>query len=978
MVAVHVLGPFELRGVDDEVVPVGSVLRCKLLGALVLHRGAVVSPEGLAELLWAEDLPANPANAVQTHVARLRRLLPTGVVLATEPGGYRLRVEPADLDVARFEALLADADREGDHRARSELLGAALQLWRGAPYAELDHPSVLPEVARLSEARLTALERRAEALVAAGQPDEAVAVLQALAVEAPLREGPVALLMRALVALGRQGDALRAFARLREALRDELGIDPSPELRALEGQVLAQDLDGPPRPAAPSGSGPPAGAAPSPHDREPGLPSSTFVGRGAELDQVAALLEDRRVVTVHGPGGVGKSRLARHAAARVAHRYPDGVTLVDLSTVRIAERVREAVAVALRLELRGEEPLDEHLREVLAVGRRLLVLDGCEHLIDEVAMLVEEVVTTTTSTDVLVTSREGLRVDGEHIVRLGPLPQPDATALFVDRMRAAGHPPPDSEGLELVAQVCEQLDRLPLALELAAARAPTVGLTGLAAGLDRRFELLRGGRRTAVPHHRSLREVVQWSYEMLGPLEREVFRRFAVFAGSVGVDDAVAVIADGEVPAAVVRATLPDLADRSLVVTVPWDDGTAYRLLDTLRAFGRDVLAPDEAALRERHVAWALQLCDAATAGQRGPDEARWARRIDLHLADLLQAHRWLGERGDLEGQLALTAVLARHALFRYRLDIARLVERTVLEHGSAPHPCAPEVLGAAGTIAWQRGRFAEAEELGRQAIAVAELVGDPLAARFGHDVLANVALFRGDAERGRREAERVIELSAAADDPVGQLGGYVDLVLTHSYAGDDAAADAAEAGAGALAAGIQAPLWQGWYAYIQGERRITSDPERAARHLEEAVALAEATDAPFLAGVARHTLVTTAARRLDPSAAVASFLPLVEHWHRTGAWNQLWVAVRGLVEALTRLGSHREAALLLGAHEASARAPAFGTDQVLLDEVRARLAAALGDDLDAALAEGAALGDDGAVALALEAARGAHGERAG
>jgi predicted ATPase/DNA-binding SARP family transcriptional activator len=961
VVAVRVLGPFELRGPDDEVVAVGSTLRCKVLGALVLHRDAVLTPEALAELVW-DDPPANPANAVQTHITRLRRVLPPAVALATEQRGYRLHVEAADLDVARFERLLAEAEAEQDPMARSELLGAALGLWRGTPYPELDHPSVLPEVARLSEARLSAVERRAAALLAAGSADDAVAVLQALVVEAPLREGPVALLMRALVGVGRQGDALRAFARLRGALAEELGIDPSPELRALEAQVLAQELEVVPLPLPAAGGARPSG---------PALPASTFVGRDAELDAAAGLLASHRVVTLHGAGGVGKSRLARHVAVAVADRFPDGVTLVDLSAVRVAERVREAVAVALRLELRGEEPLDQHLLEVLSVGRRLLVLDGCEHLVDEVAGFVEEVLAAAAGTCALVTTREALRVDGEQVVRLGPLEPAAAAALFVDRMRAAGHPEPDDEAHDLVAQVCERLDLLPLAIELAAARAPTVGLAGLLAGLDHRFELLRSGRRGGVSHHRSLREVVEWSYDLLEPVEREVFRRFAVFAGAVALADAVAVIADEDLPPSVVRAVLPDLVDRSLVVTVPWLDGTAYRLLDTLRAFGREVLGPDEGGVQARHVAWALQLVEEVTAGQRTADEARWARRVDLVLADLLQAHRWLGEGGDVGGQLTVTAALGRHSMFRYRLDIARLIERTIAESGHVVHPATPEVLGCGGTVAWQRGRFAEAEELSRRALEMAEAVGDPLAARFGRDVIANVAMFRGDTERARAEAEAVIALSTSAGDGATSLGGYVDLVLTLAYAGDDAGADEAEARAAVLVEEMDAPLWRGWYAYVCGERRAPSDPATAARLLEEAVAMAQSTGSPFLAGVARHTLVTTAARSLEPAEAVAAHLPVVEHWHRSGAWNQLWVALRSLIGALARLGRHREAALLLGAHEASPRAArAFGPDQRLLDEARQRLQAALGEDLDRALAEGAALGDDRAVALALDAMR--------
>ena len=966
MLAVRVLGPFELHDPGQGRIDVGSTLRCRVLGALVLRRGAVVSPEALAELVWPEDAqPANPAGAVQTHVARLRRILPPVVTLATEGRGYRVEVEPAHLDVDRFEALLRSAADDPDPGDRAEQLTTALGLWRGVPYVELEHPDVAAEAARLAELRLSAMERRAVALWDARRPDEATTALQALVAEAPLREAPVALLMRYLVASGRQSDALRAYTRLRVDLAEELGIDPSPELRALEGHILAQapPAVGPP-PSIPSSS-PPA-------VRPVALPASSFLGRQDELATVAELLEAQRVVTLHGPGGVGKTRLARHAAAAVAARYPEGVTLVDLSAVGRAGGVREAAAVALRLELRGGQDLDEHLRQVLSVGRRLLVLDCCEHVIDEVAAWVEQLVAATAGTDLLATSREPLRIDGEHLVRLAPLTPDQAVRLFTDRLRAAGAPAPDVAERAAIAALCEALDRLPLALELAAARAPTVGLQGLLEGIDRRFELLGRGPRSAAAHHRSLRDVVEWSYALLTPEEQAVFRAFAFFAGPVELDTAVAVIADGrQLDEGVVRGILPDLAERSLAVRVDGDGAPAYRLLDTLRAFGRELLDDEVAVLRERLLDWVRRFAAEADVGQRGRDEQRWARRIDVQLADLVQAHRWLDEAGDVDGVLALTAVLGRHAVYRYRVDVAHLIDVTIARHGDVVSADTAHVLGCGGTIAWQRGRFGEAEELARRALEVAERCDDPLAARYGHDVLANLALFRGDADRSRAEAAIVIDRSVAAGDPVLQLSGMVDLILASIYAGDDDAADAAEAEAAVVTEDMGTPLWRGWFAYLLGERRARTQPDAAVPHLEAAVALAESTDARFLAGVARHTLVTTEARRLAPAEAVAAFRPLIDHWHRSGAWNQLWVAVRGLIEALARHGWHREAALLLGAHEASERSsPPFGADAETLAQVRADLAAALGPALEGALAEGAALGDDRAVALAYDVVR--------
>jgi predicted ATPase/DNA-binding SARP family transcriptional activator len=969
MVAIGVLGPLELRGDDGAPVRVGSGRQRRLLAALALHAGAPVASGLLAELVWGAELPADPAAALQTNVARLRRLLPACVRITTTPDGYRLVADRSALDACAFTDLLAAVTTADEPQARLARLAAALRLWRGDPFPELDHPSVAAETARLGALRADAVEQQGAALLAAGRAGEAVVALEGLAMAEPLRESAVAGLMRALVAAGRQADALAAYARLRARLTTDLGLEPGPELRALQQQVLRQELgcDG----AGEAGPARPRPAAPR-------VPISSFVGRDADVARVARTLVTGRVVTLTGPGGVGKTRLARHVAAAVAGRYDDGVLVVEFADGGAAD-VEPALAAALRVPDAGAGPLVDRIVEVLAVRRRLLLLDNCEHVAAEVALLVEAVTAGTTGVDVLATSREPLRVDGEVVLGVDPLGAEPAARLLVDRMHAGGQDPVrEAEPAELVAEVCRRLDGLPLALELAAARAASLGLRGLLDALDRPLDALRGGRRTAGSRHRSLREVVRWSYELLDAEQRGLFARLSVFAGSVEHDAVVAVCGDAD--------ALPDLVQRSLVVRHPGEPAR-FGMLETLRAFGRSLLAADPvaAALRARHAEWALRLAEEIRAARRGPDEVVLARRFDTHLAELRRAHAWLCDNGPMADLLRLSVLFGELGFLRARLDLVRMAERSLAAAGvpepgvddfappGAAHPLVPRLLGLVAHSSWQRGDLAAAEARARQAIAAAEAAGDPAAASEGYAALGSVAGFRGDLVGQRRYDLRALELGRAAGDVEAQVMPLADLVLNAAYAGDDTAAGRYEAELVDLAARVGSASARAWTCYVCGERRAERGDPNAARYLTEAIAAAEEVDAAFVAGVARHTLLTSVARAAagDPVAALPQFGPLLDHWHALGAWTQLWIAMRALTETLSRAGRHREVALLLGAERASSTAaPQYGTDSARTKLAEKAARRALGRGFADLLAAGAALGDSGALALARRLTR--------
>ncbi len=975
MIAVGVLGALVLAGPDGPVV-VGSTRQRRLLSALVaLPDGATT--DQLADLVWGDAGhrgPADRAGAVQTNVARLRRLLPPGVRIDTTPTGYRLAAARDRVDVSAFVDGLEAAARAGDATGRLAVLEEALRLWRGRPFAELDHAGLAPEVARLEQLHSDALEQRARALLETGRIGPAIAAAEALVATEPLREGPVEVLAAALAAAGRPAEALDALRRMRRRLGAELGLDPGPGLQAVEQRVLEQDIVAPavPEPRLPT-------------DPVPGLPVSSFVGRADDLRRVVALLP-RRVVTVCGPGGVGKTRLARHAVAEVHGRYPDGTVFVELGAGGPGD-VEPAVAAALRIADSGEGSLRERIVSVLAVRRGLLVLDNCEHVADEVAELAEAVCLGVPGVDLLLTSREPLRVDGEQVLRLAPLQPADARRLLADRMAAAAsgrHRPEDDDAL--AAELCHRLDGLPLALELAASRAASMGLRGLLdtlaepAQLD--LDVLRGGRRTAGPRHRSLRDVVEWSYGLLDEEQRRLLVQLGTFAGAVDEAAVRAVCGDA--------AALPDLVDRSLVECVEGTDGrpARYGMLGTLRSFSRARLATDHAAaeLRSRHAAWAVGVAAEIARERRGPGEAAAVRRFDELLPDLRRAHAWLAEAGRLEDLLQLGVLMGELAWQRCRIDLVRLVERTLEVAGVGPgrpvtgpvsgSAAAARLLGLLATIDWQRGALAAAETRARHAIGTAEAAGCETAAAIAHEALANVHSFRGDLAQARAAGERAATLAVADGDEEWALIARVDLLLVAAYGGDRTGADVHEAAAVALAERLGSPSARAWCAYGRGERAAEAGDRSAADHLTAAVRAAESVDAVFVAGVARHTLLTSSVRDAgDPERALAGLHRLVDHWHRAGAWTQLWVAVRAVVETLARLDRHEEAVQLLGALRASARATRpFGADATREERVERAARAALGPRFEAALATGAALGDEGAVALARRLTRPAGG----
>ncbi|WP_084961272.1 BTAD domain-containing putative transcriptional regulator [Thermoactinospora rubra] len=691
---VEILGAARADGAQ-----VGGPRLRRLLVLLALEAGRIVPAARLVDGLYGERPPDDAANALQSQVSRLRRLIGREVV-EFHPAGYRLAVDPLDVDAHRFRHLAAEgaaALARGDAGRAAGLLREALALWQGPP--EAPEPLVAP----LQEVWLSAVEDRVQADLELGRHRDLVSELRELVERHPLRERLRAQLMRALHGSGRQAEALAAFEEGRRVLDEELGVQPGAELAGAHLDVLR--------------------AEPAPSRARRGLRAqlTSFVGRGEDLARVGALLERSRLVTLIGAGGAGKTRLAVEAAERA----PGDVCVVELAPVLHDDGVPAAVLDALGIReatlgarTGGPEPpaLDPAERLVTALAERklLLVLDNCEHVIGAAAELADLLLAACPGLRVLATSREALGITGEAIhpvapLRLPPPGAPDpldfpAVRLFADR--AAAVVPGfavDAATAPLVTQVCRALDGLPLAIELAAARLRTLSLAELAARLDDRFRLLSRGSRTALPRHQALRAVVAWSWDLLDADEQAMARRLTVFVGGATIEAAERVCG---LPAEV----LLSLADKSLVEVV---DGR-YRMLETIRAYCAEHLAEagEVEDVRRAHARWCLALAEAAEPHLRRAEQLEWLRRLDEERDDLHAALRWAIDSGDAELGLRLTAALACYWWLRGHRGVSAALATELLERvGEPPEGRWEEFVTCVLVAGWSGGTPPRAEE---------------------------------------------------------------------------------------------------------------------------------------------------------------------------------------------------------------------------------------------------------------------------
>lgn len=620
-VQVRVLGAVELLRDSGEVVSIpGSNMR-GLIALLALDAGHAVSPERIVNSLWAERV-ADGTNVMHVTVSKLRRLL-AGVsepdCIVTGPGGYLLRIAADDVDALRFEALISRARQASDAPALvADVLGEAVAMWRGPPLGGVpDTDAMNAARSRLEELQRGAVEDLVDAQLARGDHRRLVAEVEAHVAAEPLRERRWAQLIRALYGSGRQAEALRAFGRARDRLIDEIGVEPGPELRRLEAAVLAHDA------SVLGAPGPSVGEAAIGDDfRRSGnirYPISSCVGRADDVAALPPLLGRHRLVTLTGPGGVGKTRLAQEASIGMKDNVPDGVWWVELASARSESDAVAAVQRALRMDSGSSDAAAalSAVTTVLSNREAVLVLDNCEHLLGAIASTVEELLGRCGNVRILATSREGFGIPAEVIYPVGPLAPADAIELFEARL--TGQIEVTATAADEIEEICERLDRLPLALELAAARTRHLRLADILARLTDRFDLLRDGSRTAPEHQQNLRAVAAWSYGLLDDAERTVFERLSVFADGATLSAARHVCAaHGVIPEDVERV-IERLIDKSLVVADRAGPQTRFRMLQTLGDYARECLdtnADRENALRA-HAAWVRALAASVRFGSR-------------------------------------------------------------------------------------------------------------------------------------------------------------------------------------------------------------------------------------------------------------------------------------------------------------------------------------------------------------------------
>ncbi len=603
------LGPLDVVEAGRTLALGGNKPRALLL-VLLLARGEVVSRERLIEELWAGDAPQGAEITLRSHISRLRAVLGAERLLQRAPG-YVLAVAPDDLDATRFERLAGEGRTtlaDGSPAEAAELLREALGLWRG-PVA-CDVVGLLPvqgEAGRLEELRMEALEERIDADLQLGREHELIGELKLLVGDHPLREGLWAQLMLALYRCGRQAEALAAYAEARMVLIDRLGLEPGSRLRDLQQAILRQELpvDVPPsrlpragRPAALTGL------------RSVPVALTSLVGRSEQLHEVLGALRDHRLVTLTGIGGVGKTRLAQ----AVADAHSGGVAWVDLAPLSEEALIGATVARVLGLTEAPHGDAAAIVAKALGDADLLLVVDNCEHLIDEVARLLETWLGSCAGLRVLATSREPLRVPGELVSAVPPLQVtaggdglPDAARLFAERARMAGATLElTNETTQEIGSICRHLEGIPLAIELAAARVPSLGVPQIVDALDQVLGILTAGSRTAPTRHRTLERSIAWSHALLDGRERALFRRVAVFVGEFSPASAIAVCAGAPIEPDQMLELLAALVEKSLLQPTLRDGRARYRLLDVVRQFARGQLATADEThdVHSRHATW--------------------------------------------------------------------------------------------------------------------------------------------------------------------------------------------------------------------------------------------------------------------------------------------------------------------------------------------------------------------------------------
>jgi predicted ATPase/DNA-binding SARP family transcriptional activator len=794
-VKVGILGHLTIDA-EDGGSTVGAPLQRALLCLLALHAPRPVPVEQILGGLWGEDPPSSARKVLQGYISALRRALPTGVI-ETVPAGYALRVGRDDVDAQAFEDSVSDGRtlrEEGQLSEAANRLSSGLALWRGRPIPELsDHLIGLNAATRLEELRRTAEEDLFGLRLDLGEHIELVSELEYAVAAEPLRERRWGQLMLALYRSGRQAEALRAFRRLTSTLDTELGIAPSAELSHLEESILLQkpELDWAPTAGAQRAPTRTSGGQSGRRHNLP-APVSSFIGRARDVEHVAELLHTTRLLTLTGPGGAGKTRLALQVASRREEERQNGVWFADLAPIDDGGLAAQVIADALGFRPRSDRPVLEHLCEYLKDRDLLLVVDNCEHLIDSVDLIdsvaytVEQLLTSAPGLTVLATSREPLLINGETQLEVRPLEVPldldrghaaaiwsaEAVQLFVERAHARRPDLDLGEEAPVIGEIVVRLDGLPLAIELAAARIGMLPASEILRGLEDRFEVLRNGPRTVL-RHTSLEATLEWSYRLLAAEEKALFARSSVFAGSFSLDALHAIAAGAPLGS---RRQIVDgvegLVSKSLLTRTDDQGPPRFRLLETVRVYAEDRLAEGEGDLDPRSVrlAHARYYADLAGAAGRdlvGPEQAHTLASLKKEHDNLRVALRHLladPERLDMARELF--GALGRYWFVTAQPSESIAFAETLLGPAQLVGSTEPRIRALrAGAWASVLERPPLAWDWCNETLRVSLETGDDALAAEVTSMLAAISLFMGTPDL--LMADRAVTLAKEVADPV-------------------------------------------------------------------------------------------------------------------------------------------------------------------------------------------------------------------
>jgi predicted ATPase/DNA-binding SARP family transcriptional activator len=848
LLEIQLLGPFEVfvAGCPAEVT---GPKRHALLALLALRGGRMVPVEVLVDALWGAQVPSAPRNALQHHVSRLRAALGAESIAAA-PDGYALA--GATVDALRFEELLSrarSAVRAGDAGQAAELVARALALWRGRPLQGLpDSPWAGAEAARLEALRADALEEQFEAALALGEHTELVAWIRRTLEEHPFRERLWGQLMLALYRSGRQAEALETFRQARGVLAEQLGIEPGPGLQRLQAAILAHDPSLASVPAAPRGRLP--------------APVTSFVGREQALARVVELVGGHRLVTLIGPPGVGKSRLALEAARAVEHDFAEGVWFVELA--RAGRPADVGRVVARTLDARGPTSSRDPLARVVQRLRQanvLLVLDACEPVVDEAARVAAGVLAQCPGVRLLATSREVLHLEGEVRFVVGPLAVPaqgadahelaawESVRLFTERARASRPGLPlTSENISLAAEVCRRLDGLPLAIELAAARVSVLGLREILSALESRRPLFVETRdRQAIPQ-RYLRTVVAWSHDLLHAEEKALLHQLAVFRGGAPLSAVVATAARSQLDAARVTQLLGALVDKSILTASFPDGGARYDLLDTVREYAVEQLAKAGSLTpaRKAHADYFATLAEAARTGLRRSEWLAWMKRLELEHDNLWAALTFARDAPDPLVAARLGMGLGWYFGTAGRVSEGRAFIEAALESAdAAPLPPRVELLAYICYLATEEDDLEAAVEAGKRGLALAAKSDAPWETAMLKLALAFACDRAGPLERAVALADEARRAFDELGDTWGAASSAVTGALGTLRRGDLAATSALVAEAVRLHAdyevgAVPAALLEALLAERRGDAAAAAAAYRRALELSERAGFAD------------------------------------------------------------------------------------------------------------------------------------------